>query len=208
MNIVKKDCESAWISVLQKLITKGLQSSDGSSRTVYEAIGARIKILNPTDYKKPMEKMIAKMDFIYPKTEELEQVALGKVKKVNFSQRMHDYKGFNQIEDYVIPLLKNRPLTRRAITVNYDPSQDSVAGARSAISLLAFHFRIIEDKLALTVFVRSLDCFLGLPANFVHAASIQKRVAEQIKCNIGSLTFLVGSAHLYKDHEKLVEKII
>lgn len=207
MNIVKKDCETAWTATLQKLKEKGLLSSDGSGRTVYEAIGSRIKVLNPSDYKKPMEKMISKMDFIYPKIEELESVALGKVKKVNFSRRMHDYNGFNQIEDYVIPLLKHRPLTRRAITVNYDPELDSKEGARSAISLLSFHFRIIEDKLSVNIFVRSLDCFLGLPANFVHAASIQKRVAEAVGVKIGSLTFLAGSAHLYKDNEKLIELI-
>ena len=75
------------------------------------------------------------------------------------------------------------------------------------ISILSFYFKINNNKLNMIVMMRSLDCFLGLPANFVHAGSIQEYVAKQLNIDVGNLSFLVANAHLYKDHESLIKKI-
>jgi hypothetical protein len=204
VNIETENCENAYKNACKELVKEGKLVKGSSGKDLYETLGARIRIEKPADFRKPLEIIRRRDEFIYPRMEELELVSRGKLSQTNFAKRLYDFEGLNQLDEFVIPLLKTKPTTKRAITVNYDPKLDSIKGAKSAISIVSFYFKLEEEKLHLVVYMRSLDCFLGLPANFVHSGSVQQYVCEKLRVKPGNLTILAANAHLYRDFETLI----
>jgi len=202
------NCQESWIKILEKIETKGDNFIDSSGKEYLELLNQKISISDVSDYKKPIETMMRKMDFIYPMIDQLENVVLtNKGLKTNFASRMLDFNGKDQLSDYIIPLLKKDRESRRAVMVTYDPEKDSIVDSKTTISLINFFFRIKNNKLYTSVFIRSLDCFVGLPANIVQIATVQQKVCEELKLLPGSITLFAGSAHLYKDNLKLINKV-
>lgn len=201
-------CVDEWLGIIETITAKGESFIDNTGRSCVELLNTKIVFQNPQDFNKPMEKMIRQMEFIYPSIDQLQNLVLSKKGlKTNFSRRMLDYEGLNQLYDFIIPLLRKDPQTRRAVMSTYNPLKDSSLDDKTVISMMTFFFRIINKKLFITVFIRSLDCFLGLPANLVQAGTIQKEVAEKLKLEIGSITFFAGSAHIYEEYFKMINKV-
>lgn len=109
------------------------------------------------------------------------------------------YFGFDQLQ-HIIALLRNDPLSRRAVIAIYEPTVDAAPGKDIPCNdFLQFQSRLGE--LHLTVTVRSNDLMWGWSGiNAFEWSTLQEIVAHLLGIDVGTLTFNIGSLHLYEQH--------
>jgi thymidylate synthase len=106
----------------------------------------------------------------------------------------------NQI-DYVIQKLTQMSSTRRAVATTWDPRKDIKADEVPCLN----HFVFMEhqDKLDLSVTIRSNDMYGAWLANVYALAELLKHVSEKVNISPGSITTLSVNAHVYShDYDK------
>jgi len=115
----------------------------------------------------------------------------------------HDGRGRGEPIDqlaHVVDLLRKDPLSRRAVIAIYDPRIDTQPGKDIPCNdFLQFQSRL--GALHLTVTVRSNDLMWGWSGiNAFEWSTLQEIVAHLLGVTVGSLTFNIGSLHLYDRH--------
>jgi thymidylate synthase len=133
----------------------------------------------------------------------------------SYATRLYDYehRGLNQIE-WVIEHLRADPSTRNATITTLQPLTDT--SYIPCVSLLDFFLN--ESRLELVVYAHSIDFGTKGFANLVELAYLQHLVGEGISSEVGSLTMIVKSAHVYESdvndmhdvltlHERRVRKV-
>lgn len=113
----------------------------------------------------------------------------------SYATRLYDYEhsGLNQI-DWVVERLRTDPSSRSATITTFQPLTDT--SYIPCVSLLDFFLH--ARRLELVVFAHSIDFGTKGFANMVELAYLQQRVAKMISSDIGSLTMIVKSAHVYE----------
>jgi thymidylate synthase len=101
---------------------------------------------------------------------------------------------------YVVDVLQADPLSRRAVIAIYDPAVDTEPGKDIPCNdFLQFQSRL--GALHMTVTVRSNDLMWGWSGiNAFEWSTIQEIVAHLLGIAVGTLTFNIGSLHLYDRH--------
>ena len=101
---------------------------------------------------------------------------------------------------HVVDLLREDPLSRRAVIAIYDPARDIPAGKDVPCNdFIQFQSRL--GKLHMTVTVRSNDLMWGWSGiNAFEWSTLQEIVAFLLGIQVGPLTFNIGSLHLYEQH--------
>ncbi|MEM4637473.1 MAG: thymidylate synthase [Candidatus Woesearchaeota archaeon] len=212
MEIREKNVFEAWKKSLRFIIDNGVDFVDGDGRTCREILNLVIIINNPEeDYERPIDLM-QELDWIYPSKEELEAIIINKEHtasyEYSYGPRIFNFKGVDQINDFIIPLLKKDKTSRRAIVILYDPSKDSNILSKNIPSLISMHFKIKNDALNLTCTIRSNDLFIGWPGNIYQIILLQKYVAESLELKTGSLTTISFSAHIFQEHFDIINEIL
>lgn len=131
----------------------------------------------------------------------------GKVWRGGYGPRIRGgHFGFDQLE-HVVDLLTEDPLSRRAVIAIYDPQTDGSPGKDIPCNdFLQFQSRLGE--LHLTVTVRSNDLMWGWSGiNAFEWSTLQEIVASLLGIQVGTLTFNIGSLHLYEPHWDKASKI-
>lgn len=98
----------------------------------------------------------------------------------------------------VIGDLKNDPFSRRHIVSAWNVG-DTGAMALPPCHML-YQFYSNQNKLSCLVYMRSVDCFLGLPFNIASYALLLMMVAQCTGLRAHELVFSLGDTHLYKNH--------
>ena len=108
---------------------------------------------------------------------------------------------------HVVDLLQVDPLSRRAVISIYDPAVDTEPGKDIPCNdFLQFQSRL--GALHLTVTVRSNDAMWGWSGiNAFEWSTLQEIVASLLGLRVGSITFNIGSLHLYEPHWNKAESI-
>jgi thymidylate synthase len=103
----------------------------------------------------------------------------------------------NQLRE-AVHLLREKPDTRQAIINAWNADQLP----EMCLPPCHFAFQLLLRKrvLHVVVYQRSLDVMVGLPSDVILYALLQRIICEQEGYGIGSLTFMVGSAHIYANH--------
>jgi thymidylate synthase len=101
---------------------------------------------------------------------------------------------------HVVDLLREDPLSRRAVIAIYDPTVDTEPGKDIPCNdFLQFQSRL--GALHMTVTVRSNDIMWGWSGiNAFEWSTLQEIVAHLLGIAVGTLTFNIGSLHLYDRH--------
>lgn len=101
---------------------------------------------------------------------------------------------------HVVDVLSADPLSRRAVVAIYDPVVDTTPGKDIPCNdFLQFQSRL--GALHLTVTVRSNDVMWGWSGiNAFEWSTLQEIVAHLLGIAVGTLTFNIGSLHLYEPH--------
>ncbi len=124
-----------------------------------------------------------------------------------YGERLTNWNGeINQIDNSVIPRLKANKKSRRAIAVTLIPPKDR--GQENVPCMIFDHFVIRDGKLHLTTYFRSHDIFGAAHANWYGLARLGEYVAKKVGVEMGSLTSVSGSGHLYEHDWANVKKML
>lgn len=118
-------------------------------------------------------------------------------------------KGVDQIK-YIIDTLKKDPTSRRLILMSWNPAVLHEIVLPPCHVMAQFYAKKINDKyhLSLQFYQRSADMGLGVPFNIASYALLLKMIAYCVDMIPNELIYVIGDAHVYKDHiEPLLEQI-
>lgn len=126
---------------------------------------------------------------------------------VNYSygQRLMNHAGVDQIEG-IINQLKSAPFTRRAVGVTWDVKQDHNNEHAPCLDLV--QALINGEKLYLTAYFRSNDMYEAWPRNALALRQLQARIAREVGVELGPLTTISSSAHIYAPKWDLALEIV
>jgi len=103
----------------------------------------------------------------------------------------------------VIEQIKSNPDSRRHLVSSWNPSE--IYRTKLPPCHCLYQFYVSEGKLSTFVFMRSVDCFLGLPFDIVDYALLTQMVAQVTSLEPHELIFYLGDTHIYKNHIEQVK---
>lgn len=107
----------------------------------------------------------------------------------------------------IIKRLKADPDTRQAVVTIWDPKLDLLPQKRDYPCTILHQFRIRDNKLNMTVFMRSNDVWLGAAYDFFQFTRVQLAIASILGVEPGEYTHHVGSLHIYEQHYGPAEEL-
>lgn len=113
----------------------------------------------------------------------------------------------NQIEE-VIDKLADKPDTRQAVLTLWDPMVDHVDGRRDYPCTIAIQFRIRDERLNMTVTMRSNDLVRGFYHDTTQFGMLHATLATILGVHVGTYVHHAGSFHMYDSDRELVEEHI
>jgi len=143
----------------------------------------------------------------YPKT----VIAVGPQFK-NFAEDnglFHGAYGLRTHTQYAKALdrLKNDPSTRQAVVTIWDPELDLQSNKRDYPCTILHQFRIRNNRLNMSVYMRSNDVWLGAAYDFFQFTRVQIAMASILGIEPGTYGHHVGSLHLYEQHYEVAEDL-
>lgn len=102
-------------------------------------------------------------------------------------------------------ILKVDPDSRQAIIQIFQPPQERTKDVPCTVSFQMF---VRNGELHGIVVMRSSDVWLGLPYDFFNFAQLLNTMAAQLGYDIGSLTYQLGSSHLYESNREQAMAVI
>lgn len=205
-----------WYKELEELHKKDFHDSSRDGDVVGEYLNAITIISDPT--KNIVESDIRKLNKRYMIGEMLWYLSAnnslsaiqnytkawdrmsedGEIVNSNYGHKIHKFYGFDQWE-FVRDMLKKDPLSRQAVIHIKDPGVHK----KDTPCTICLQFFIRDNKLHLTVYMRSNDVWMGFPYDVFNFTCYQIRMAMELGVEIGSYTHIAGSLHLYERNSKL-----
>ncbi len=180
-----------------------------------EIIGAMLRLTNPrarlshTDKKGKIFSGLGELLWYLAKADDVEQIAYyisayrddaedGRIYGA-YGPRMFTMRGINQWES-VAGLLKERGSSRKAV-IQMLNAEDVALGKKEIPCTCDFQFMIRNGRLHMVSHMRSNDAFLGLPHDVFAFTMMQEMLARKLGVELGEYVHMVGSLHLYEEHE-------
>ncbi len=203
--IIVNNCENAWKKGIEFIMDKG---DDHNSKTgnFKQILNFNLEITEPCDdILFPYKRLKESSKWMYPDITELKNVVLAKKNipcySFTYGRRLFRFQDcINQINDYVIPLLMEKPDSENAVAVLWDPSVDSNLMKNPAPRLVMCFFKSINGKLMVTSILRNNDMLMGWPATLLQVSILQEYVAQKVEVLKGSLIFYSTMAYINKEH--------
>ena len=184
----------AWLEIAARILEEGRESTyDGLP--ILEVAHATLVVEHPD----PDDALIAahadpeRLAWMRANFVEHDLVAeLGDAR--SYASRLFDYAGTgtDQVQ-WVIDRLTDDPTSRSATITTFEPTLDTTY--IPCVSMLDFW--LPAGALELVVYAHSIDFGAKGYGNLVQLADLQQRVAAALGHPLGSLTFIVKSAHIY-----------
>jgi thymidylate synthase len=108
-----------------------------------------------------------------------------------------DGRTIDQISQ-VISQIKTNPDSRRLLVSAWNVGE--VQDMALPPCHLLFQFYVANGKLSCQLYMRSIDCFLGLPFNIASYALLTHMIAQQCDLEVGEFIWTGGDCHLYLNH--------
>src|SRR3989344_5954112 len=214
MEIKDKDAEKVWKKILEYVLENGREFRDGKNRICKESLNVVAIIEDLKTISKPMEILHSFKKWVYPPMEELKSSILGR-KEIpgyyyHYGARAFDYngEGLNQVDNYLIPLLKKDHTSKRGIVVFYGPEKDTLPLKKETPGVVMVNFNIRDKKLFTTIIIRSNDLFFGWPGNMVQIRYLAEYVGKELNVPVGQITTISISAHIFEKQFEDIKKVI
>lgn len=110
-----------------------------------------------------------------------------------YGYRISQKFGFNQW-DYCYDKLRKDPNSRQAVIHIKDADNTPTKDTPCTVCL---QFLLRDNKLGLTVYMRSNDIWLGFPYDVFSFTCLQIMMANELGVDVGEYTHIAGSLHLY-----------
>ena len=101
-----------------------------------------------------------------------------------------------------IEKLRDKKETRHALISIFDGKEHSSRYMFDVPCTCAIHFQIVDNKLNMSVMMRSNDLWYGFPIDQYCFSKLQHMVAEQIEIPIGTYYHFATNLHIYNDKLK------
>jgi thymidylate synthase len=102
--------------------------------------------------------------------------------------------------DILIDRLTQDPDTRQAVATIWNPQLDLQGQKRDYPCTILHQFRIRDNKLNMSVYMRSNDVWLGAAYDFFQFTRVQIAMASVLGIEPGKYAHHVGSLHIYEQH--------
>jgi len=124
-----------------------------------------------------------------------------------YGHRLRNYRGmdYDQIHG-IIQRLRRASHTRRAVAVTWDPLVDG--DSENPPCLLQLLTSIQSGKLYLTAVFRSHDIYAAWPVNSLALRKLQQEICDALGVELGPMTIVSHSAHIYADNWQTVEELL
>ncbi len=212
VEIKGKTSMEVWKKILALLMKNGYSFKDRRNKICMEELNLTAVIETPDEILKPIELLNKFNKWNYPSPDLIKQAVLF---KGDFSEYYYNYgkRAFymdkvNQIDDYVIPLLKNDPTSKRGIVVFYSPKRDTLPVRKETPGMVMINFIVRNHKLCSSVLIRSNDMFHGWPGNVAQAFFLTQYVATALNYPVGSITTMSISAHIFEEQFDDIKKVV
>lgn len=222
--IIAKNANDLFIKCSNELLQYGVKNSPRGQETI-ELNDVWIQLNDPLDSVVSLKSrninydyLNAEMDWYLNGTYNIDKIS----KHSNFWLKLQDENGnvnsnygmivFNELNDgvsqydWVINSL-NEDLNTRQALINYNQPKHKIKGTKDFVCTLNQLFRVHENKLDSTVFMRSNDLIYGLTYDLPWFTYIQRKVAHDIGVKIGKYNHFAASLHVYKKHYSMLENI-
>jgi len=107
----------------------------------------------------------------------------------------------------IISRLKDDPDSRQGVVTIWNPELDLLAKKRDYPCTILHQFRIRDNKLNMSVYMRSNDVWLGAAYDFFQFTRVQIAMASVLGIEPGKYTHHVGSLHIYEQHYQSATKL-
>lgn len=206
-----KNAEDAFEYYYDFILENGIFVND--TKSIYN-IG--FEILNPLDNNintqwRKWKKSYAEYEWNWNLSGNKNAVEIAKIAKIWYN--MMDENGDvqsnygwqwnrnNQLQK-TINILKNDKNSRRAVLTIYDAKEINNYNHDTPCTL-NIGFNILENKLNMTVTMRSNDLIYGFCNDQYCFSNLQKNVAESLSVDVGTYFHFVFNLHVYKKHFNL-----
>jgi thymidylate synthase len=102
--------------------------------------------------------------------------------------------------EHVIERLKSDPDTRQAVVTIWDPKLDLQPKKRDYPCTVLHQFRIRNNRLNMSVYMRSNDVWLGAAYDWFQFTRVQIAMASVLGVEPGTYAHHVGSLHIYEQN--------
>jgi len=109
--------------------------------------------------------------------------------------------------DVIIERLKQDPDSRQAVVTIWNPQFDLQPAKRDYPCTILHQFRIRNNKLNMSVYMRSNDVWLGAAYDFFQFTRVQLAMCSVLGIEPGSYSHHVGSLHIYETHYEVAEDL-
>lgn len=207
-----KTATEVWKKILSVIMKEGDSFKDRRGRICKETLNVSATIQTMEGIIKPIETLNKFNKWVYPTPEQIKQSIIYKGESseyyYNYGKRAFFIDRVNQIDDYIIPLLKKTPNSKRGIVVFYSPRRDTLPLRKETPGVVMINFNIKNNKLCSTMVIRSNDMFHGWPGNIAQAYFLTKYVADELNYPLGSISTFSISAHIFEEQFEDIKKII
>lgn len=127
-----------------------------------------------------------------------------------YGYRWRNCFGRDQISS-AIRALQDDNSNRQVFISAWNPFTDGLSNVgryKNVPCPIGFSLNIIEDKLYMSVYMRSSDVIVGLPYDIMMYRLLQEAFAESLEVDIGQLTMYLNHAHIYSSHYNIAKNII
>lgn len=107
--------------------------------------------------------------------------------------------------DHVVDKLKEDPDTRQAVVTIWNPEFDNKPRKRDYPCTVLHQFRIRNNKLNMSVYMRSNDVWLGAAYDFFQFTRVQLALCSILGVEPGGYSHHVGSLHIYETNIEAAE---
>jgi thymidylate synthase len=101
--------------------------------------------------------------------------------------------------DNLIQEFKQNPESRRAVLIHYDLNELPRYKYDTPCNL-SLNFYVLENKLHLTVFARSIDIYFGLCNDFYCFSKLMEQLGVTLGYELGDMNWLITNLHIYEKH--------
>jgi thymidylate synthase len=214
MEIIVTTPYKAWIRALEYVYEEGNDFIDMEKRVCREGLNLSLTIEDPSkEPLRPIQILNSFDKWIYPSSNEIRDIVLERQSSPAFSYsygpRLFNFSNrIDQVDRFIIELLKSDRNSRRAVLSVWSPEEDSKIYQKEIPSIISMQFHIRSGHVHMTEFIRSNDVFFGLPANAYQLLVLLDYVSRKLGLPIGSITIFSTSAHIFHDQFDDIKKVL
>lgn len=123
-----------------------------------------------------------------------------------YGPRIRNWGGVDQLHSIVDTLSRDAD-SRRAVISLFDPARDHDQRSKDIPCTNLLNFALVEGRLDLTAYSRSMDILWGSAINFYEWTSLQEIIAHWLNVPVGKYTHFIGSLHVYDRYIARLEEL-